>query len=73
MNYLISHTNAMLSISTMFSFCQTGNVICALWENAIMLSPEETEISALQLPFGLYILSTRYDDGTVKGKVVVKL
>ena len=73
MFYLISHANAMLSISTMVPFCQTGNVICALWENSIILFPEEIEISVLQLPFGLYILSTRYEDGTVKGKVVVKL
>ncbi len=73
MFYLISHANAMLSISTMVPFCQTGNVICALWENSIILFPEEIEISVLQLPFGLYILSKRYDDGSVKGKVVVKL
>ncbi len=73
MFYLISHANVMLSISTMVPFCQTGNVICALWENAIMLSPEEIEISALQLPFGLYILSTKYEDGSNIGKVLVKL
>ncbi|MBK8699622.1 MAG: hypothetical protein IPN29_08770 [Saprospiraceae bacterium] len=39
----------------------------------ILNSIEELDISTLQIPFGLYILSTRYEDGTVKGKVVVKL
>lgn len=39
----------------------------------IINSIEEIDINSLQIPFGLYILSTRYEDGSNIGKVLVKL
>ncbi|MBK7223350.1 MAG: hypothetical protein IPH94_19230 [Saprospiraceae bacterium] len=40
---------------------------------AIINATEEIDISTLQIPFGVYILSTRFEDGTIKGEVKIKL
>lgn len=73
MNYLFTYANAALAIPAMCHYFHTGDDIGDLCSRSILHSPQEINITTLQIPFGLYILSTRFEDGTIKGEVKIKL
>jgi len=73
MNNLFTYANAALAIPAMCQCFHTGDDFGDSSSRSIFNTPREIDITTLQIPFGLYILSTRFEDGTIKGKAVIKL